>query len=414
MSHAVLASGPRRTIVPFDRSRHVHVAASAARGPRAAEACVAAVAAAIAEEGGVPVHLTAFAGDPGLAGACRGAIAAAFGPHAPASAVVPQRPGDGSALVVEAFAIAPGAGGPVRATRGEDGAVRVEAGGLAWVVAMGVGPRDATAGVYGQTVQALSRLRGSLARAGCGLEGAVRTWLYLGDIVGPEGDTQRYKELNRARAAFFEGVEFLRLCGPPDRPVARFPASTGIGCDGRALLVGALALDTARDDVRAIAMENPRQTAASAYAPRHSPRSPLFSRAVAIAAGLDAMVLVSGTASILDSESRHGGDVVAQAHETLDNIAALVAAPNLARHGIAGVGATLGDLAGARVYLKDAADYPAVRAACEGRWGAVPAVYTVADVCRPELLVEIEAVAYPRPTARRADRPTGALPDGDA
>ena len=84
----------------------------------------------------------------------------------------------------------------------------------------------------------------------------------------------------------------------------------------------------------------------------------------------------------------------AQTHQTLDIIAALIGRENFARHGLRGTGATLADLAHIRVYVKHAADYEKVLAICRRRVGELPAVYAVADVCRPELLVEIEGVAY--------------------
>ena len=34
------------------------------------------------------------------------------------------------------------------------------------------------------------------------------------------------------------------------------------------------------------------------------------------------------------------------------------------------------------------------RAVCEERLGELPTIYAVADVCRPELLVEIEGIAF--------------------
>jgi hypothetical protein len=55
---------------------------------------------------------------------------------------------------------------------------------------------------------------------------------------------------------------------------------------------------------------------------------------------------------------------------------------------------TLGDLALARVYLKRPEDYALVREICEKRLETTPILYLVGDVCRPELLVEIEAVAW--------------------
>jgi hypothetical protein len=49
-----------------------------------------------------------------------------------------------------------------------------------------------------------------------------------------------------------------------------------------------------------------------------------------------------------------------------------------------------------RVYVKRQQDYAKVRAICQSRMGQLPVVYTIADVCRPELLVEIEAIAFSR------------------
>jgi len=72
----------------------------------------------------------------------------------------------------------------------------------------------------------------------------------------------------------------------------------------------------------------------------------------------------------------------------------LIAEENCQSHGLDGFGATLADLAKMRVYLKRAADFQRVREICRRRVGDLPVVYTVADICRPELLVEIEALAY--------------------
>ena len=159
-------------------------------------------------------------------------------------------------------------------------------------------------------------------------------------------------------------------------------------------MMSCLALATDRPDVLRLPLENPRQIAAHDYDHRYGPQSPKFSRAMAIVSDGAAVVLVSGTASIIDSESHHVGDVAAQTRETLDNIAALISADNFRRHGQAGLGATLDDMAFLRVYVKRKEDYAVVRDACRARLGDVPVVYTVADLCRPELLVEIEGIAF--------------------
>jgi enamine deaminase RidA (YjgF/YER057c/UK114 family) len=160
--------------------------------------------------------------------------------------------------------------------------------------------------------------------------------------------------------------------------------------------MSAIALVTDRDDIVAVPLENPRQTAAYDYAARYSPKSPKFCRAMAVSCGQYTTTFVSGTASITASETRHIGDAAAQTDETLENIAALISEDNLSRHGLPGLGTTLEGLGLVRVYIKHAEDYPAVRAVCEQRLGELPTIYAIGDVCRPDLLVELEGIAFSR------------------
>jgi enamine deaminase RidA (YjgF/YER057c/UK114 family) len=115
---------------------------------------------------------------------------------------------------------------------------------------------------------------------------------------------------------------------------------------------------------------------------------------MAVSGGGRATIFVSGTASITDSETRWIGDAARQTTETLDNIEALISEDNLAGHRWPGKGARLDDLAFVRVYIKYQEDYEKVRAVCEDRLGELPAIYAIADVCRDDLLVEIEGIAF--------------------
>ncbi len=45
-----------------------------------------------------------------------------------------------------------------------------------------------------------------------------------------------------------------------------------------------------------------------------------------------------------------------------------------------------------RVYVKNSSDYSKVKTACEKYISDVQAIYLKADICRPELLVEVEGV----------------------
>ena len=224
----------------------------------------------------------------------------------------------------------------------------------------------------------------------------IRTWLYLGDIVGWEEDTQRYKELNRARTDFYRDMQFGGNHAPVDLGHRVYPASTGIGSEGNDVIMSCIALATERNDVQLTPLENPLQTSAFDYGEAYSPKSPKFCRAMAIAVGDFATTFVSGTASITQSETQYVGDIEGQTWQTLDNIGALISEFNLRRHGLPGFGATLDDLALVRVYVKRQEDYKIAKDVCECRLGELPIVYAVADVCRPELLVEIEGMAFSR------------------
>jgi enamine deaminase RidA (YjgF/YER057c/UK114 family) len=233
-----------------------------------------------------------------------------------------------------------------------------------------------------------------LAGQRLGMEQVIRTWLYLGDIVGPEGDTQRYKELNRARTDFFQNICFGAGRTAPGHRGTVYPASTGIGTDNHDVVMGCMALDAEPDKVVLMPLENPQQTSAFDYSAKYSPESPKFCRAMALTAGQCSTIFVSGTASITDSETRWIGDVERQTDQTLDNIEALISDRNFVEHGWPGLGATLEDLAFVRVYIKRQEDFAKTRAVCESRLGELPTIYAVADVCRPELLVEIEGIAF--------------------
>jgi enamine deaminase RidA (YjgF/YER057c/UK114 family) len=321
---------------------------------------------------------------------CEQLFAAHYGASVPVTNFVLQPPCCGAALALEAWAV----GGPsVRLEHFGPHALAVSYDSVRWVYCAGI-EAAASSDVYHQSSNVLAQMRAALAQAGAGFEQIVRTWFYLGDITQPEADTQRYKEMNRARSDFYRDVRFGCLQVPPMIPQGIYPASTGIGMTGRRLVAGCLTVQTKRKDVLLLPLENPQQTPAYAYPPRHSPLSPKFSRAVALIVGEYVTIWISGTASILGCDSRHPSDIVRQTEQTIDNIERLIAPENFAFHGVKGAGAGLHDLAKIRVYLRRSQDFPACKAICERRFGLVPAIYAVADICRPELLVEIEGVAF--------------------
>ena len=121
------------------------------------------------------------------------------------------------------------------------------------------------------------------------------------------------------------------------------------------------------------------------------PRPSSFSRGLRIDLGKVAVLLISGTASIDEhGESVHIGDFRAQMRRTFDNITALLDAE----------GATWKDIVRTTCYLRDIErDYAAFneeRTAFyqEQELDPLPASTGIqAILCRPELLIEIEAIA---------------------
>lgn len=345
--------------------------------------------------GGSIVLQSVFLDDIGRLDECRQIIREFYGADLPATNYIPQSPCEGRRVSIEVLGIGRN-GGAVEIQRAGEQLVIARHNGIAWVHCAQVVPPAGGAGVYAAATNAFQQIGRLLGGVNVRVDQVIRTWLYLGGIVENEGPTQRYQELNRARTDFYRDVPFLAGHLPEGCRGPVYPASTGIGVDGRGVIVSALALATERKDIVAVPLENPRQTAAYEYDACYGPNSPKFSRAMALSCGSFATIFVSGTASIMHSETRHVGDAAAQTEETLQNIAALISEENLSRNGLPGSGTSLKSLGLVRVYVKRREDYAKTRAICERYMGELPAIYAVADVCRPELLVEIEAVAFSR------------------
>ncbi|MDR2116373.1 MAG: hypothetical protein LBP87_08325 [Planctomycetaceae bacterium] len=306
---------------------------------------------------------------------------------------IPQPPASGVVAGLELWAITGGNSKsiPISVESPQPGfVITTEFDDLRWFFIGDVRPDHLSIGAYERSLAAFQRLGRQLEQNGFCLGQIVRTWIYQGHLVLPEGKTQRYKELNRARTDFFKGVEFLKDYLPLGYCGGVYPASTGIGADDVDVVIGAIAVSANRKDFTAVPLENPNQTSAFDYGAVYSPQSPKFSRAMALAIPNSCFIFVSGTASITESESRFPENPEKQTEQTLDNIAALIDGKNLEKHGISGFVSDLSHLKCARVYVKRPNELAIIKSVCDKRLKNIPILYTIADVCRPELLVEIE------------------------
>jgi chorismate lyase/3-hydroxybenzoate synthase len=200
-----------------------------------------------------------------------------------------------------------------------------------------------------------------------GFSAPLRLWNYLTSITGDDAGLERYMRFNVGRERVFSA----RLCQ------AVPPAASGVGGHQGTSIIYFLA---AREPARAI--ENPRQVSAFAYPPIYGPRSPSFSRASVYAHAGGEMLFISGTASIVGHETRHKNDLAGQIAETLENLRAVIGAA-----GIAGGGQWA-----LKIYLLDLDGRALVEAAVDGMFGAdCQRVYLRGEICRRDLMVEIEA-----------------------
>ncbi len=216
------------------------------------------------------------------------------------------------------------------------------------------------------------------AMAAQGFANLVRIWNHIADITVDSDGLERYRQFNIGRQDIFL-AHGRRLEGKS------VPAASALGAASHAPLV--LYALASRRPVKAI--ENPRQVSAYCYPSDYGPRSPTFSRAALALSGHRQPLFISGTASIVGHRSLHAGDVVEQTRETLRNLQAI-----LDQAGAETSGLTLSKLT-YKVYVRHEADWPKVHwELCRAVGGQPQVLALKADICRNDLLVEIEAVGF--------------------
>ncbi|OGR88123.1 MAG: hypothetical protein A3J74_06760 [Elusimicrobia bacterium RIFCSPHIGHO2_02_FULL_57_9] len=211
--------------------------------------------------------------------------------------------------------------------------------------------------------------RRALSAQGFRYAEVIRTWIYIRRILEWYGQFNGVRNALYARPDFFGGN------------VRIFPASTGI--QGHSLdeecnmdVLAFSPLDNSR--ARPI-LKSGRQGPAFSY-------GSAFSRAVSLPIAGRRVLHVSGTASIAPTgENLCEGNPEGQSLQAIDNIAAILREN----------GAGLKDICSATVFYKSEKALQACRKAMSRLGAPLPAVTVPADVCRPGLQVEIEAVALP-------------------
>jgi enamine deaminase RidA (YjgF/YER057c/UK114 family) len=217
-----------------------------------------------------------------------------------------------------------------------------------------------------------------LRENGASYKDVVRTWLYISDILA------WYAGFNKVRNEKYG--EFAIMPGPGDRDLL-LPASTGIEGKSPSGAVCAMDLMAVLNSEKCTRkLSNPSQLDAFRY-------GSAFARASVVRNGSTALIEVSGTAAIDEhGVSLYTGDIRAQIDCTFDKVAALLKQE----------GAGLKNICAATVFVKqpEFAEIFYEMAAARGLEN-FPCVCIVADVCREELLFEIDAEAIVKTGVKR-------------
>lgn len=198
-------------------------------------------------------------------------------------------------------------------------------------------------------------------------DNCIRTWFFVRDV-----DTQ-YAGMVKARRENFTEQGLTEK--------THYIASTGIGglpADTRSLVqLGTYAL-TGHEPTQV------RYLYAPAYLNPTYEYGVTFERGTCVEYGDRAEIYISGTASI-DNKGNvlHLGDIQKQTFRMMENVNALLTE----------AGSGFQDIAQIIVYLRDVSDYAMVKAIFDERFPDIPRVITLAPVCRPTWLIEMECIA---------------------
>lgn len=219
---------------------------------------------------------------------------------------------------------------------------------------------------------------------GQGFPFLMRAWNYFPCINAETGGIERYRQFNIGRHDAFAAQG---RTGSESSGGADMPAACALGSRGGPLNVYFLASRQAGRPV-----ENPRQVSAFDYPERYGPRSPKFSRAMLMQPAGQRILSISGTASVVGHETRHAGDPDAQIAETIANIRALMdAAGEKDARPTPGNGELL-----LKAYLRAPGYLAAMQSALTQAFPDASVAYLQADICRTDLLVEVEGMYFGR------------------
>lgn len=246
----------------------------------------------------------------------------------------------------------------------------------------GIYHTDVFSSVHEQSDSVMKTILGILSNEGFSVIDIVRQWNYIENITEKEASgSQRYQEFNDVRSQYY-GNFFIEN---------GYPAATGIGTQYGGVQIEVDVLS--RSALYSHRIDNPSQRAAYVYSKdvlvgNNNVTTPKFERARSVSFNRNGWIYISGTAAIRGEVSL-GDNAFLQTSIALDNIELLISESNLSTYGVLGKV----KLNTFRVYVKESGYLEDIKKCIDSRFPDVDVIYVNADICRDNLLVEIEAYA---------------------
>jgi len=236
---------------------------------------------------------------------------------------------------------------------------------------------------------AFEQMAAVLEKEGMSLNEIVRQWNFIGNILKINEGLQNYQVFNEVRGEYYHKYRTLRS----------YPAATGVGMDHEGVIIDFYAVKSdAKMEIRPV--DNPNQARAYEYGQDvlkgladpviKVKQPPQFERALLLNKGEYTAYFISGTASIIGQEVIGRNNVREQVNITNENIKKLT--DPLFICNVMGENLSFSSrFLLIRVYIRHTDDFEVVKSICTSQYPDIPAVYIRADICRDELLAEIEA-----------------------
>jgi enamine deaminase RidA (YjgF/YER057c/UK114 family) len=315
-----------------------------------------------------------------------------FDKHTPVLSYVAQKPLCNNALVLEAHISDISANQHIHyKSFGHIDYIVVEDANAKTISLGGMVANDKQLSVFDQSMQIFEKIRTILEIEEMPVESIVRQWNYIANITQVVNGKQHYQAFNDARSHFYNTTDWTN----------GYPAATGIGTCSGGVVVDVFAIKPKKKTIEIHALDNKLQVPAHDYSPNvligeqdatyKTCTTPKFERGKVICINPEILIYISGTAAIRGEQNPDGSSIEKQTRTTLENIDYLISTENLKN---AGVECTkTPEIKSLRIYLKEDSFYEAAKQMIDQSLPHVPAVYLLGDICRDNLLIEIEGIA---------------------